>query len=659
MVFFFKKNNEKFIKRQKREIEIEEILVDKISYLKEDSPKEKLEVKLSKKTFILVLLFGISLFIFLWSICFSYQIKEGQKYYNLAENNKYKKFQFASERGIIYDRNLKPLVKNETSFDLWYLNLTSNRDNNDEKTLEELSRFLGLDIKKIIKDNQNQSEILIKKNLSHEELIFLQTRIDEFSNFQIRKNILRNYENLTSLSHILGYIGQGENIYDYIGKEGVEKTYDSLLKEKKGVINIERDATGREIKREIVSLPENGKDLVLSIDFNLQKVAQEALEKNLQKENVKAGAIVILNPKTGEILSLVSMPSFDNNLFSIKKDPKELEKINNDPLKPQLNRAIAGLYPSGSAIKPFIASAALEENIISEDQKIYCPQELCIKNTLGKKECFEDWTFHGWTDIKRAIAESVNTFFYIIAGGYRVSEYSDPLTKNFKGLGIEKIKSYLEKFNFGQKTNVDLPGEQIGRIPDPDWKKNYFKNKLNQNWFLGDTYNLSIGQGYFLTTPLQLAVATASLVNGGKIIQPHVAKGVLNNNQIEEFNFSILRENIISGKTLRIIKEGMLQTVQSPAGSAHFLSDLPVKIGAKTGTAQVSVKNEILDNWITIFAPYEDPEIVLVVLAENVKGLKPSLTQKVAKEILTYIYGSHTQEIQENGNQKLQENQNF
>ncbi len=637
MVFIFKKENF-FIKRKNREIKFEDILIDDIFQKKEGRKENKIEFPLRRGVFFLILFIGIVLISSFLIYCAFLQIVKGDYYENLAEKNRYKILEFSAERGIIFDRNLTPLVKNEIIFDLVF-HPQINISKEDEKNFQEISNFLHLDVKKIILKNINEPEIIIKKKLTHEELIFFQTRIDDFKNFSIQKRIIRNYVDLSSLSHILGYIGQDKNIYDLTGKEGVEKTYNDILKEQKGEIKIDRNAKGEILSKKIESLPKSGENLVLTIDFNLQKIVQEKLKQALRDSREKSGAVIILNPKTGEVLASVSEPSFDNNLFSKGLDKESLEKLNKDPLHPQLNRVISGLYPTGSTIKPFIAVAALEEKIITPQEKIYCPLNLCIKNIFGKKECFVDWKFHGQTDIKRAIAESVNTFFYIIGGGYKVSEYSDPLLqKNFQGLGVQKIKEYLEKFGFGQKTNIDLAGEAEGRIPSPEWKKSYFKNPQNQIWLLGDTYNLSIGQGFLLATPIQLAQGVAAITNNGKIVKPHVAKGILKENgKIEEFKTEITKENIISKETLEVVKEGMLQTVQSPAGSAYRLSSLPIKVAAKTGTAQVISSKDIYQNWIVLFAPYENPQIVMVVLIENVQGLKAT-AQILAKEILEWYF---------------------
>ncbi|GAI36964.1 unnamed protein product, partial [marine sediment metagenome] len=257
----------------------------------------------------------------------------------------------------------------------------------------------------------------------------------------------------------------------------------------------------------------------------------------------------------------------------------------------------------GSTIKPLIGIAALEEEIIKEETTFFCPLELCLEHKYTKElKCYSDWKFHGLTSIEKAIAESVNPFFYIIGGGYEAPKSADPrLVEYFEGLGSRKIAQWLRKFNLGEKTGIDLPGEVTGRVPDPEWKENYFSDRprAQQIWYLGDTYNLAIGQGYILVSPLQVAVAFQSIANQGKIFKPRLVKKNLFSD--EEKEIEILKETSINPESIEIVREGMRRAVASPSGSAFFLNDLPVKVAVKTGTAQTSIK-DVYHNWITLFA---------------------------------------------------------
>ncbi|MFC1629889.1 penicillin-binding transpeptidase domain-containing protein, partial [Patescibacteria group bacterium] len=297
--------------------------------------------------------------------------------------------------------------------------------------------------------------------------------------------------------------------------------------------------------------------------------------------------------------------------------------LNNDQ-QPLFNRAIAGLYPTGSTIKPLIASAALQEKIIKPQKELHCQGGIMIPHRYDPDiiYSFKDWKTHGFTDTRKAIAESCNVYFYTIGGGYG----------NQEGLGPNKIKKYLEFFGWAETTDIDLPGEAKGSIPNPAWKK---ENK-GENWWDGDTYNLSIGQGDILVTPLQVTAAFSAVVNGGYLLEPQVVQKIVDSekNLVETKQIQIVRENFIDFENLKIIREGMRGTVTY--GTATLLNSLPVEAAAKTGTAQSS-KPDYFHNWITVFAPYDDPQIVLTIVIEDVKELQ-ALPIPLAKEILNWYF---------------------
>jgi penicillin-binding protein 2 len=351
----------------------------------------------------------------------------------------------------------------------------------------------------------------------------------------------------------------------------------------------------------------------------LQKKIKSELEKSILNVGANAGIAVALNPKTGGVLSMVSLPDFNNNLFSQEISSEDWEEVSENSQRPLFNRVISGYgYPTGSVIKPLIGVAALEEDIINKNTTIYCPEEICVWNKyLKKDECFKDWTFHGSSDLKRAIAESVNTFFYIIGGGH----------EDFEGLGAEKIIKYLKLFNWGNKTGIDLPQEGKGILPE-----------IDNSWRLGDTYHLSIGQGPFTATPIEVASAFGAIANGGKLISPRIVNKIIDSSNdkevLETIGSELIRENFLEKENVDFIKEGMRQTVTN--GSAVTLNNLPVTSAAKTGTAESSKENHY-HHWVVVFAPYEDPEIVLVIMVEDIKGIK-SATLPVAKEVLDWYF---------------------
>ena len=610
----------KRIKQRVQEIDIEHIFLDKLKQKQHNNPDIKIEVPLKRASFLLFLFLVVVVLGVFLSLVFKMQISQHEHYEALAQENKFVVAYFNSERGIIYDRNMRQLVWNEVGFDLW----------------------------------ENQK--LIKENLSHEELILFETNQNKPPGLKIQRRILRNYETQGGLSHILGYLGKlsaeefkelsNYQFFDYIGRAGIESFYEEILREKKGAVQIERTAEGREISREIIKYPQSGDSLVISLDFELQKQIKESLQRTMNEVDSDRGVVIALQPSTGEVLAMVSLPVFDNNLFSKGISQEQWRILNEDESNPQLNRAIGGLYPTGSTIKPFVGVAALEEGIITESTSIYCPEKLCIENQFNPEEaeCFPDWTFHGWSSIKRAIAESVNPFFYIIGGGYKApssqSAFFNPnLPRKFDGLGANKLAEYLQKFNLGARTGLDLPGEVAGRVPTPDWKESYFKTALSKKWYLGDTFNLSIGQGYLLTTPLQIAVAFSAIANNGVAFKPRFLKNFIDSETgaITEAEKQILIASSTSPETINIIKQGMRQAVSSGAGSAVRLNSLPVKVGAKTGTAQVYSGKEIYHNWIAVLAPYENTEIVLIVLIEEVEGARIA-AQQVAKDVLQWYF---------------------
>jgi len=638
----------KKVKKKSGEIEMEEIFLDNFLEKQEENLEifdKRLEIPLTKRILYLFLLSSFVLIGVLWISCFRLQVTKGEDYKILSEKNKFAVLKIQASRGVIYDRNLEQLVWNQSSFDLI---LDESQLPKEESEREEIIK----EVSKIINSDIQIENTLVAENLPYQTLISLEAEIEKFPGFFVKESSIRKYKDLYSIAHILGYMGkikaseleecQECSILDFVGREGLENSYEEVLQEKKGKIKIERTAEGKEISREIVEYPDSGNSLILTLDLSLQEKIEQVLTETLEEIGSQGGAAVALDPRQGNVLASVSLPSFDNNLFAQGIKLEELQKLNEDKRNPQVNRVISGLYPIGSTIKPLIGSAALEEGVIKETTELYCPLDLCLENIYTKeKECFSDWKFHGLSEIKRAIAESINPFFYMIGGGYNRPGFADlRLPKHFEGLGIEKIKKYLELFGLGEKTGIDLPGELKGRVPDQEWKENYFANqpRAQQIWYLGDTYNLSIGQGYLLTTPLQIASAFSAIANGGILYQPKIVDKIINSEKelVEEKKSEIIREDFISLANLEIIRQGMKQAVTSPVGSAFRLNSLPVEVAAKTGTAQIGLE-DIYQNWITVFAPYDNPEIVLTIVIEKVEGMRIT-SQKVAREVLEWYF---------------------
>ncbi len=564
--------------------------MDRLARKKEEElgiSEKKLERPLSKRILLGLLLFFLFLGGLLLVKTFQLQVFEKKDLVIRAEENKFIVQSIQADRGVIYDKELEQLVFNRPTFDLVC---------EGEELPQEAAKILGQDS---------------GQNLSHQKLILLEAKIDELQDCFIQRNSMREYRDSEVFAHLLGYTGyEGSAL---VGRDGLERYYEHILARQPGKLRLERDALGNLLSKEIISLPQPGQSLELFIDFALQEKVYQELRQGIKAAGSSKGAAVMLDVSSGGVLSLVSFPSFDNNLFNQDTESEALEALLNDPQEPFFNRAIAGQYAPGSTIKPLIAAAALQEEIISPTKSIYDPGLIEVQHQYDPEITyqFRDWDVHGWTDMRKALAVSCNVYFYILGGGY----------KDQQGLGPSKIKEYLELFGWGAKTQIDLPGATAGLLPDKEWKKEF----KNEGWWDGDTYHMSIGQGDILVTPLQVAVAFASIANGGVLYQP----------QIVQAEPKIIRENFISSENLQIVREGMRQAV-TYGSAASWLAGLPVSAAAKTGTAQTP-KDGYFHNWVTVFAPYDDPEIVLTVMIENVKGMQAAVLP-IARNILNWYF---------------------
>lgn len=615
----------------KQEIEPQEIFLDKLSKSKYEEggvSEKKLEVPLSKKVLQGIYLIFLILILVLFGKTFQLQIVQGEDFSKLSEANRFIIHSIEAQRGVIYDKDFNQLVFNKPSFDLVCdkKNFPENKEKR-KQVFKEISAIIEKDIV-ILEQEINQSDnsqVLISENLDYEKLIILEVRKKEFPGFEIVNNIVREYKDGEIFSHIIGYERKtGE-------KTGLEDSYDQFLKKNLGKIDIERDAQGNIISEKIVFQPEPGDSLKLWLDSQLQEKVKTELEAIIKEVGSTKGAAVVLDAKTGGVLAMVSIPTFDNNLFSQGMSAEQWEEMSKNLDKPLFNRVLSATYPTGSTIKPLIAAAALEENIVTPEKEIFCEGKIVI-NSPWDEEVFwqyNDWKVHYWTNVRKAIAESCNIFFYTVGGGY----------KDIKGLEVDKMKKYLELFGWGEKTNIDLPEEKKGFIPDKEWKKKYFETKIDQMWMPGDDYHLAIGQGYLEITLLQVANAFVSIANKGTLYEPRVVKEIIdkNNNIKNEIEPKIIRQNFISPETIKVVREGMRQAVTNGSATG-WLDSLPVKAAAKTGTAETGIK-DYYHNWVTVFAPYDDPEIVLTLVIEDVKGDRIAALP-TARAILDWYFSS-------------------
>jgi len=595
------------------------------------------------------------------------QIIMGDYYSVMAEENRIRIKSVDPQRGIIYDKNLIPLIKNTANFTLYLIpNDFPEKTKEQDKIFQEiftkeLAKNISIvpEIKKKLEEikkysYQSYQPLLLAENIKYEQAMDLYLKSTSWSGIILSNKDRREYLSPllkvasstiaissstsspyfhSSLAHILGYtakINKQEyknfkqknsdyRIIDKIGKTGLEYYWEKELKGKLGKKKIEVDALGKEKKVINQIDPQNGYNLILTIDLKIQKKLEEILINHLYKLNLKKASAIILNPQNGEVIALVSLPSYDNNLFAKGISYKDYQKLINNPYDPLFNRSISGEYPPGSVIKLVMASAGLQDELISEHTSFQSTGGLKISQWY-----FPDWKNggHGITDVRKAIAESVNTFFYCLGGG----------CDNFSGLGVERIKHYYSLFNLGKKTNIDLNSESKGFIPDKEWKRKV----KNEKWYIGDTYHLSIGQGDLLTTPLQVALWTSFFANQGKLYQPHLVKKFLNNNNqvIRTILPKTIKEDFINPVYIKIIKQGMRKTITE--GSAKDLQNLPKQVAGKTGTAQWSSIHQS-HAWFTGFAPYQNPEIVITILIEQ-GGEGSKIAVPIAKEFFEWYF---------------------
>lgn len=536
------------------------------------------------------------------------QVIQGAHFHSLADANRYRVTRIVSPRGKIIDRNGKLLATNVPSF---LLTLTiADLPKNPEQRNEEINRVceqVGIqraDIDLLITQYAKQPEehIPVLRNIPYESAIRLTIELAKYPGFNLLATIQRSYPSgSVSLSHVLGYMGkitpdqvaklseEGYRAIDLIGKTGVENTAEKILRGIPGTITTEVDASGHELSVISKTDPISGKDIHLNIDLDFQKYIENALQEILEHVHATRASVVAMDPNTGDIRAMVSLPSYDNNLFSNQVSKEEYQKLLYNEDQPLFFRAVSGEYPSGSIFKPFVAYAALTEHVVNEHTSFLSTGGLHVGEWF-----FPDWKAggHGITDVRKAIAESVNTYFYIVGGGFQ----------DTTGLGVDRITQYAKYFGFGGISGIDLPNEANGFLPSKEWKE---KTK-GERWYVGDTYHFAIGQGDFLTTPIQMAVATSAIANGGYVVKPHVIETDANNQ-----NNSIPH---LDASALRIVQEGMRQSVTN--GSNRRLQNLSYPVAGKTGTAQSGL-GKPTHSWFTGYGPYNNPTLEVTVLVEE------------------------------------------
>lgn len=555
---------------------------------------------------------------------FYLQIIKGSYYRGQAEGNRTRYTRILAPRGIIYDCNGEELANNKPGV---MVSLVRQTGAYKEETLERLSQLLNIpvaDIKETIRLSGGSSEpIRLVRNASPEVVDKVEENLRYLPGVMLEVQPVRNYPNKQLAVHALGYVGEisdyeiEQGAYsdlkagDIIGKFGLENYYDSYLRGEDGSYREEVDVAGRVVQIMDKVEPKPGQGLVLTIDAKLQRVAEEAVDKQLRAIGARGAAVVALDPNNGEIKALVSRPGFDPNWFVNGISEKNWKYLNTDPFHPMTDKVIAGEYPPGSTFKIVTGSAALEEKKVTPDELIYDSGRhwlIDMRNAGGEAL--------GYINFKRALAASDNVYFYEM--GRRV--------------GIEALDKYAREFGFGQTTGIDLHGEAQGLIATPEYKKKVFDDE----WYLGDTFNTAIGQGFTLATPIQVAEMLSAVATDGKRYKPHLVSKILNDDGSVAKTFEPEEEGKlpISESTLKLLQEG-LEAVTERGGTASFLKSLPVPVAGKTGTAENP--HGLEHGWFIAYAPTTKPQLVVVCIVEQ-GSFGTISAAPIVKNILSYVF---------------------
>ena len=537
-------------------------------------------------------------------------------------NNTLRTQSIPAPRGMIYDRNSEVIAENKPKFQL---EMVPEQVNKLESSLMYLTELGILDeneisaIEQRVRRNYQFKSIVIKRDLDEREMAIFANNRMLLKGFDIKSRLTRNYPQNEIYAHVVGYMGSISSS-DYerfdpvfytgkeqIGKSAIEREYEHILRGVPGKQKLLVNVRGRvmdEIEKEAFT---SGNDIILTLNSELQRTAYESMAE-------KKGSVVAMDPRNGEILAMISMPSFNPTAISLGLSQSDFDKLNRDKKKPLFNRATAGQYPPGSTVKPMLALGALDMGIVDSEYYLPCEGEFKLPNYSRP---FRDWAAHGSVNAKRAIQASCDVYFYETA----------------VEMGIERMSTFLKKFNLGEKTKLDLGNEKKGVVPDQEWKRNNFKSKENQNWYLGETVIAGIGQGYMLATPMQLAYATSIIANRGFAFKPHILKQINLKDSDEVLKTESERINHvmnIDDKYWDIVFDGMNAVVNEQRGTAYGVFPENSDIAGKTGTSQVfsmdkrsgdDVPEELRDHGLFIgFAPINNPEIVIAVLVENGGG---------------------------------------
>jgi penicillin-binding protein 2 len=644
------------------------------------------------------------------------QVTQGEEYRLLADRNRFRTVALDAPRGVMYDRNGEQLVRNRSTFnvtiipaflpddetarakvlarlsDLLDLPITTARGPGDAKALREVGPFRatrndapwarqagdgqggpGAPLPKGVRDLVDAVDLIapyrpitVKQDVDPTTVALLEEESIHLPGVLVETVPARDYLTGELTSDILGYTGaipeaavdefeaKGYEPNDRVGLTGLELEYEELLHGTKGLEVIEVDVSGRKVRAVSDPVPaQTGHNLKLSLDLDLQQAVTDALERGIKDTARRSGVAIAMDPRNGQVLAMVSLPTYDNNLFAGGISARDYTALSRDKRHPLVNHAIAGLYAPGSTFKIIPATGALQDGVITPDTIFIDEGTLWLPNKYFPDDPelaqpFYCWlrTGHGRVNLMRGIAESCDVYFYQISGGYEPS--------GFEGLGFERLAYYAELFGLGSASGIDLPGEAAGLVPTPKWKRvNYA-----ETWVTGDTYNMGIGQGFVLATPLQVLNAYAAVANGGLLYQPYFVQEVLDaqGNVVETYQPKVIRDllDTVDPDHLAQVQLGLEAVVAW--GTAKELNVPGIPVAGKTGTAEFCDSYpSCLDRdgrvrtshaWFTAYAPARDPEIAVIVFVYG-GGEGSEVALPIAGEILRYYFGLEPQEEEE------------
>lgn len=555
------------------------------------------------------------------------QIYEGKYFGKLADGNRIRIVSMAAPRGTIFDRHGLPLVNNRPAFSV---ELMPSLEPVSPEVVARLSKLLNISPDSIndkLKHHYGFDPITIKVDVNPEVVTIIEEQRDLYPGVFITTKPVRNYIYNTLGAHVLGYVSEisdtelakkkeaGDDSYhlgDIIGKFGLEKQYDKYLRGVSGGEQVEVDVTGRPVQLLGMKNPINGDNLNLTIDYKLQEATEKALDEVLPTVNAHSAAVVVLNPQTGEVLAMASRPNYNPNLFALGISVKDWNAINTNPYYPLDNKVVTGEYPPGSTFKIITGAAALSEKVTTANEYIYdSGKHWLIPKTNADGEALGNINF------EQALAHSDNVYFYEM--GNR--------------LGIDRLAKWARKFGIGQKTGIDLPYEAVGNVASQEYKRKVF----NEDWYLAETFDAAIGQGFTLATPLQMAVVMSEVANGGTRYKPYLVQSITDpeGQVIEKFQPTVVSKLELDPDILHHIQEG-LHKVSTIGTASLYFKNFPIEIAGKTGTAENSHGRD--HGCFVAYAPFDKPTICIAVIVENA-GYGASSAVPIGYKILSTYFG--------------------